>query len=137
MPIYWSIFILVFIFLVFVFGFFALWKRSRRSRFSSEQLQYIKAHWIRIIDAFGDHPGQGVMDADKLLDYALKCYGYDGFLGEKLKKGKGHFSDLNGVWNAHKLRNTLAHELVKISSERGKEALSQFKKALNDLGANL
>lgn len=137
MPFPWSIFLLVFIFLIFAFGFFVLWKRSRRKRLSGEQLQYIQSHWIRIIDAFKSHPNQSVMDADKLLDYALKCYGYEGPLGEKLKKAKGHFSDLNGVWSAHKLRNTLAHELVHVSDDVSRKALSQFKRALNDLGANL
>lgn len=134
---FWLIAILIFVAVDLVLIFWLLWRRSRRKRLSGEQLQYIQSHWIRIIDAFQSHPNQSVMDADKLLDYALKCYGYEGPLGEKLKRVKGLFGDLNGVWSAHKLRNTLAHELVNVSGEFSRKALSQFKRALNDLGANL
>ena len=128
---------LVFFFVCFAAVAFYFWKKFTTKKFSSEQLQYMKAHWIRIIDSFDMYSNQGVMDADKLLDYALKCYGYEGTLGDKLKIAKSRFSDLNGVWSAHKLRNTLAHELVKVSKEDGRRALKQFKQALNDLGANL
>ncbi|MBI5753579.1 hypothetical protein HZA40_00355 [Candidatus Peregrinibacteria bacterium] len=136
MPI-WVIAILVFLAVLFFLALCLAWKKFHRKGFSDEQSVYIKAHWIRIIDAFSSHPGQSVLDADKLLDYALKCYGYEGSLGEKLKKAGGRFSDLNGVWSAHKLRNTLAHELVNVNNGHGKQALVGFKKALNDLGANL
>lgn len=128
---------LIFISVVVLFGFFLILLRRRRKSLSNEQLQYIKAHWIRIIDSFDSHSEQAVMDADKLLDYALKCYGYEGHLGEKLKVAKGRFSDLDGVWSAHKLRNTLAHELVQLSKDDGRRALRQFKQGLNDLGAKL
>ena len=117
--------------------FFYFWKKYRRKGLRPDQLQYIKAHWIRIIDSFDSHSHQAVMDADKLLDYVLKCYGYEGHLGEKLKVAKGHFSDLDGVWSAHKLRNTLAHEFKQLSQDEGRRALRQFKQALNDLGAKL
>ncbi len=117
--------------------FFYFWKKFRRRGLKPDQLQYVKAHWIRIIDSFDMHSQQAVMDADKLLDYVLKCYGYEGNLGEKLKVAKGHFSDLNGVWSAHKLRNTVAHELVQLHKDDARRALRQFKQALNDLGAKL
>lgn len=117
--------------------FFYFWKKFRGRGLKPDQLQYIKAHWIRIIDSFDMHSQQAVMDADKLLDYVLKCYGYEGNLGEKLKVAKGHFSDLNGVWSAHKLRNTVAHELVQLNKDDARRALRQFKQALNDLGAKL
>ncbi len=117
--------------------FFYFWKKFRGRGLKPDQLQYVKAHWIRIIDSFDMHSQQAVMDADKLLDYVLKCYGYEGNLGEKLKVAKGHFSDLNGVWSAHKLRNTVAHELVQLHKDDARRALRQFKQALNDLGAKL
>lgn len=117
--------------------FFYFWKKFKGRGLKPDQLQYVKAHWIRIIDSFDMHSQQAVMDADKLLDYVLKCYGYEGNLGEKLKVAKGHFSDLNGVWSAHKLRNTVAHELVQLNKDDARRALRQFKQALNDLGAKL
>lgn len=128
---------IILFFLVSAGIFFYFWRKFKKKGLRPDQLQYIKAHWIRIIDSFDMHSSQAIMDADKLLDYALKCYGYEGHLGEKLKVAKGHFSDLNGVWNAHKLRNTLAHEFKQLSKDEGRSALRQFKQALNDLGAKL
>lgn len=113
------------------------WRRFKAKRFSQDQLQYIRAHWIRIIDSFDSHFKQGVMDADKLLDYALAKKGFVGTLGEKLKKAGSRFSDLNGVWQAHRLRNQIAHELKDINIHEARRALKSFKQGLNDLGANL
>lgn len=114
-----------------------LWGKFRARKFSQEQLQYIRSHWIRIIDSFDSHSKQGIMDADKLLDYALAKKGFVGTLGEKLKKAGSRFSDLNGVWQAHKLRNQIAHELKDINIVEARRALKFFKQGLNDLGANL
>ena len=83
------------------------------------------------------HPKQAVLDADKLLDYALKEHGFKGALGEKMKAAGPRFSDLNGVWNAHKLRNRLAHEMMDLKRGEAQSALKNFKRALNDLGAGL
>ncbi len=78
-----------------------------------------------------------VLDADKLLDQALKDRGAPGeTLGERMKNSKELFSDRNGIWSAHKLRNAIAHESdVKVSYSQARQALSQFKKALKDVGA--
>ena len=102
-----------------------------------KELQYIQSHWIRIIDSFDAHPAQAVMDADKLLDYLLGKHGFVGSLGEKLKKAGPRFSDLDGAWRAHKLRNRAAHELGNLDKRATQEALKQFKKGLNDLGGKL
>lgn len=112
-------------------------KQSRRKGLSPKEMQYIRSHWIRIIDMFNGNPAQSIIDSDKLLDYGLKVHGFEGTLGEKLKKAGPRFSDLNGVWAAHKLRNRAAHELSGINKDEAKRALSGFKRALNDLGAGL
>ena len=114
-----------------------LYKKSRARVFAAGELQYIKSHWIRIIDRFSSHSKEAILDADKLLDYALSRKGFEGSLGEKLKAAGPKFSDINSVWEAHKLRNKIAHELADLSDGEAKRALSNFKKALNDLGANL
>lgn len=123
--------------LIFVFIFL---KRASRKTFSSEQSQYIHSHWIRIIDSFNYDPKNSIMDADKLLNYALEKRGVKGStIGEKLQQQQAVslFSDINNAWNAHKIRNRIAHELAEMDIEKLKTALQQFKKALNDLGAKL
>jgi hypothetical protein len=135
------IIIAVFLFIDFVILFLLFYKYFKKRVFTSEELQYIRSHWIRIIDSFNSYPKQAVLDADKLLDYGLSMKfskkGYGKTLGEKLKKFGEVFSDVDAVWSAHKLRNQIAHEFGEINVKEAKNALSQFKKALNDLGAEL
>lgn len=78
-----------------------------------------------------------VINADKLLDKAMMEMGLPGkTMGERLKKNGDKFTNLNGVWQAHKLRNAIAHEPdVEVSYKRAHNALSIYKQALKDLGA--
>jgi hypothetical protein len=78
-----------------------------------------------------------VLSADKLLDQALRELGVRGqTMGERMKSVGPRFSDSNGVWAAHKLRNRIAHEPdVSVTYEEARRALIYFRKALKDLGA--
>jgi len=78
-----------------------------------------------------------VLNADKLVDQALRERGVKGqTMGERMKNSVSLFSDRNGIWTAHKLRNKIAHETdVKVTYEEARFALKNFKKALKDLGA--
>jgi hypothetical protein len=127
----------------FVLGAIAAVKHHKPKLSKSAQ-KYVTSHWYRILDSVEADAKHAVMEADKLLDYVFErrvggaAKGLRLSLGEKLKKHKGHFSDLNGVWDAHKLRNKIAHEMgFKVSHKEAKIALGRFKKALMDLGATL
>ena len=78
-----------------------------------------------------------ILNADKLVDQALRDRGTKGkTMGERMKNSVTLFSDRNGIWTAHKLRNTIAHESdVQITYDQARYALSCFRKALKDLGA--
>lgn len=78
-----------------------------------------------------------VLNADKLVDRALKERGVQGAtMGERMKTAKQTWSDRNGIWMAHKLRNQIAHEPdVAVGYDDTRRALASFKKALKDLGA--
>ncbi len=78
-----------------------------------------------------------VINADKLLDQALKDRGLKGeTMGDRLKNAKDIFTNRNNVWSAHKLRNKIAHEAdVVVTYDAARYALSDFKRALKDLGA--
>lgn len=78
-----------------------------------------------------------VMEADKLLDQALRERGIQGeTMGERMKVAKDTWSNANAVWTAHKLRNQIAHESgVVVSYEDARRALGAFKQALKDIGA--
>lgn len=133
----WVFIIIVFLVIDFALIVFVYFKKIRGKKFAEVELNYIRAQWIRILDSFESHTKDAIMDADKLLDYALGKKGFAGNLGEKLKKAGSRFSDLNGVWDAHKLRNRIAHELNDLDRNHAKKALKHFKNALNDLGAKL
>lgn len=136
MPI-WVILVIAFLIFDLLIVAFVWWKKRQMHTFSSQELTYIKSHWIRIIDMFNTNTVGAIIDADKVLDYAMSRKGFSGSVGEKLKKAGPRFSNLDGVWRAHKYRNKLAHELGGVKMDEARDALGQFKRALNDLGANL
>jgi hypothetical protein len=78
-----------------------------------------------------------IFEADKLLDQALRDRGLSGkSMAERMKQCQGKWTNGNGVWAAHKLRNKLAHETdVRVDYERTRLALLAFKQGLKDLGA--
>lgn len=78
-----------------------------------------------------------VLNADKLVDQAMRERGIGGqTMGERMKNSASMFSDLNGFWNAHKLRNRIAHEPdARVAYDEARLALMNFRKALKDLGA--
>lgn len=78
-----------------------------------------------------------VLSADKLLGQALEELGVPGgTMGERMKAfGKG-FSNQDQVWQAHKIRNKIAHESnVKLTLKQVHAVLKCFKQALKDVGA--
>lgn len=78
-----------------------------------------------------------IVEADKLLDFALKQRGVPGeAMGERLRNGKRFLKSIDGVWQAHKLRNQLAHDMgTKLNRNEVERALKWFKQGLKELGA--
>jgi hypothetical protein len=113
----------------------ALWfvMRSMRSKkLSPASRRRIETAWGHVL-ALQD-PVRRVMEADKVLDMALNEAGFHGTLGEKLKVAGPRFRDINSVWNAHKVRNHLAHESgARISDHEASATVNAFKRAIDDL----
>jgi hypothetical protein len=109
--------------------------KSKKKKWSKSDTDFFSKQWRFITEKKQTDPLHAIMDADKLIDKALSKKGYQGSLGEKLKKAKSLFSDNNGLWQAHKLRNQIAHELdIKLKPQQVESALRSFRKALQDLG---
>ena len=103
-------------------------------------VQKYQSDWLAIQQSVTSEPGSwqlAVMNADKLLDRALKESSYKGqTMGERMVAAGRVFSKRDHVWAAHKLRNKIAHEEnVRMSQRLTKQALASFKHALKDLGA--
>ena len=78
-----------------------------------------------------------VIDADKLLDEALKARRFKGkTMGERLVSAQRDITSNDSVWFAHKLRNKLVHDQeVKLRKSDVKDALLGIRGALKDIGA--
>ena len=75
-----------------------------------------------------------ILDAENVVDHALRSLGYQGSFADKLKKAGPRFSDVQALWNAHKLRNRIAHESgVQVSVQEADRVVSAFERALKDL----
>jgi hypothetical protein len=78
-----------------------------------------------------------VIEADSIIDEILKTIGYGGEgLGERLKAVEpSDFDNLQNVWEAHKVRNRIAHEGDKfeMTKEEAKITLEKYEKALKEL----
>lgn len=101
---------------------------------------YYEEQWQRINRLAGGSEAEmhmAVLEADKLLDHALKARGFGGqTMGDRLKRARNSFRDNNAVWQSHKLRNRLAHESgTNLSSGSVGRAMQGFKSGLRDLGA--
>lgn len=119
-------------FLVFI-GVFAR-RPSRLDR------AYYETQWQRINTLAGGNEAEmhlAVFEADKLLDHALKARGFGGqTMGDRMKRARASIRDNNSMWQAHKLRNRLAHEAgTRLSGGTVGHAMQGFKAALRDLGA--
>ncbi|MGI6612644.1 MAG: hypothetical protein ACOX0Z_03695 [Candidatus Nanosyncoccaceae bacterium] len=113
-------------------------RRTPRQRLDKEVYQ---AEWLKITNNCevndSNSLAMAVLSGDKLVDRAMIELGFAGkTMGERLKNSPKKFSNLDGLWSAHKLRNKLAHETgFVISSKEARQALANFRQALKDLGA--
>jgi len=83
---------------------------------------------------------QKILEYDKILDMCLyeKISGMKNLTtGEKMKKfgkSKKGFQNENKIWSAHKLRNTIAHEIgFQVSPEKFLEAEKNFIREISAL----
>ncbi len=117
-------------------------RHQRRTRIlSGEDRALIHVRWHEIEQSVQrggpTQLRQAVIEADKLVDYSLKQLQVGGeTMGERLRQGAARFSDYQGVWEAHKVRNQLVHEVNReLLSFETTGVLAKFKRGLHDLGA--
>lgn len=77
-----------------------------------------------------------IIEADKLVDDLLKSAGYLGdTMGERLMNiEKGQFLSLEGLWEAHKIRNKLVHDTnYFLRYAEARRAVGQYENALREI----
>lgn len=108
---------------------------------SSLDIEKYRTKWLSIEQSVArDNEAtchMAIMNADKLVDQALIDKGFKGqTMGERLKSAKSALPHRDNIWQAHKLRNRIAHEAdVRVSYDVTRRALAQYKQTLKDLGA--
>lgn len=121
---------------------------------------FSKRHLADFLDVWGEYPAEvrnsrweevkkrlksenssdwkfAILEADGILDDVMKKIGYPGAnLGERLTNIEpSDFDSLSEVWEAHKVRNRLAHEAAdfKLPKERAEEVVALYEKGLKEL----
>lgn len=97
--------------------------------------------WQAIKDKLqSDNPADwqwAIIEADKILDEMVKRMGYPGEnLGERLKTVEPpDFLTLDEAWEAHKVRNQIAHEPgFQMDKHKAALTISRFEKVFNEFG---
>jgi len=107
--------------------------KNRRSRDSMER------RWkeIQKLLKHESNWNEAIIEADKLLDEALKAKHYKGkTMGERLVSAQHQLTANDMVWYSHKLRNKLDNkEKVNMTKSVVKKTFLGFWQALKDLGA--
>lgn len=120
---------------------FAIITFTRQGRGGTLDVEKYRVRWLAIEQSLQKESEtsyhMAILNADKLVDQALRERGIKGnTMGERLKAAQEKLSDRNSIWDAHKLRNKIAHEPdVRITFDQTRRALAGFKRALKDLGA--
>lgn len=134
--------LLLFFVIILLFGGIVLWFVAMKAQGSRtfNQDKY-RSEWLTIESSVVKGTESSyhlcILNADKLLDKALKEAGYKGVtMGDRMKSAKNTWSNANHVWTAHKLRNQIAHETnVAVSHDTCRRALLAYRQALKDVGA--
>ncbi len=133
--------IYLFLGVVVVFGIaiLVLVSKVAKKRAPTLKRDYFQKQWMELLSRVRTSEGMvlAIIDADKLLDEALRKSHYRGkTTGERLVAAQRILSDNDTVWYAHKLRNRLVHETNQNLKKREvQNALAGFRQALRDLGA--
>ena len=79
---------------------------------------------------------QAILDADIILDDLLTRMGYRGeSVGEKLKRVQpGDMKSLNEAWEAHKVRNQIAHDgsTFSLNQHEAKQVIHMYRKVFEE-----
>ncbi len=113
-----------------------LWLRHRPTKLNTDMYH---EKWRELQARLRDKQqwAAAVVDADNLLDSALKKKHISGHsMGERLVKAQRLFTDNDGIWFGHKLRNKIdADPTIKLKEKDVKQALLGIRQGLKDIGA--
>ena len=113
---------------------------GRKSAIDSAAITKIRANWSEVEAHVAQESTRAlaVSEADKLLDAAMQINGITGTtMGERLKAAEDRFPHTlyQQIWDAHKLRNHLAHEVgASVTVAEAQQAVAAFREGMGKLG---
>ncbi len=79
---------------------------------------------------------QAILEADTMLDDILTGLGYQGeSIGEKLKRvAPGDFKSLDDAWEAHKIRNQIAHDgsAFQLTHHEANQTIARYRRVFEE-----
>ena len=131
--------LVIIVILILGIAMLALITGARKKKgLTGQDHQLIQQKWTGIMQTAEGESKHAIIEAHKLLDHVLKKKGFEGTVAEKLKQAQGMIKNPEALWSVHRMRNRIAHEIdYNVQKDHAKKALDHFKKALEDLGAQL
>lgn len=145
-----AFFISLILAIIFVSIWVRLWALNKPSRPITEQILPplpapggpMSARWEEIqrhLDSVKETEWKfAIIEADKLVDDALKKAGFvgDSFADRLERVQPGQLAHLNELWDAHRLRNRVAHDVnFFLRYTEAKHAITAYGDILKELGA--
>ena len=113
-----------------------------RATLGIQDKEDIKRKWQEIeqLISFGKPSNfkTAILEADKLLDHALRLLGYRGStMGDRMKaisRNKFERDFFDDMWQAHKIRNEMVHNMnYEVLNFEAKRVVRQFERVLQEL----
>ncbi|MFA6397719.1 MAG: hypothetical protein WDK96_02640 [Candidatus Paceibacterota bacterium] len=115
-------------------------KKVRTYTVFEEKIEKKNTRWEKVLEhseSFNSSDWRwAIIEADIMLDEALTEAGHQGEnIAEKLKSAQNFLKTIQYAWDAHKVRNLIAHEgsNFEISQHETKRAVSLFEMVLTEL----
>lgn len=105
-----------------------------------EKRKIIREKWNKLLEKIKSNDERdlrlAIIEADSLVDEILKSHNHQGKdMGERLKSfHSGEFEYIDDLWEAHKIRNRLAHEAdFHLPAEESQRLMGIYNKVLEEL----
>ena len=124
-------FIIIFILIIILWIFLLFKFRKKKYKISNEKIKTINTHLKRTIVNWSKK--EQIIDIDKLYHKVLLEAGYEWTFWEILKSEPSEISDLNKIWELHKLRNKLVHDFDLLSEKALITKVNDYKNEISKL----
>ena len=129
------LYVALWFFVIFmIYAITVVMKYSRKKKLSPEKLKHFQTLLKRILRGISSK--EKIVDMDKLYHKILIALWYDGTFWEILKMEPNEISNINTVWEIHKIRNKLVHDFDNHDEKYLAKKVQEYRKELERLLQN-